>query len=308
MTATTAPDPAKLRALLDGEHAPTRDRVREWLTVPGNEPVADLPIEEHRAKVLAWATELASQGDTAMGYPVEYGGKDAVGRSVAGFETLAFGDLSLLVKCGVQFGLFGGAVLHLGTERHHERHLARTRAAGPSRLLRDDRDRPRLERPGAAHDRDVRRRRPRSSSSTRPTTTRARTTSAAPPATAASRPCSRSSSWAARRAASTRCSSRSATRTAPSSTASASRTAARSSASTASTTGASGSTTCGSRARRCSTATRGHRGRHLLEPDREPHEALLHDARDAHPGPRERLRRVDQRDEGRPRRSRSAAA
>jgi len=125
MTATTAPDPATLRVLLDGEHAPTRDRVREWLSVPGNAPVADLSIEEHRAKVLAWATELASQGDTAMGYPVEYGGKDAVGRSVAGFETLAFGDLSLLVKCGVQFGLFGGAVLHLGTERHHERHLAR---------------------------------------------------------------------------------------------------------------------------------------------------------------------------------------
>src|SRR6476646_1085980 len=125
MAATTAPDPARLRALLDGEHAPTRDRVCDWLTVPGNAPVADLPIEEHRAKVLAWATELASQGDTAMGYPVEYGGKDAVGRSVAGFETLAFGDLSLLVKCGVQFGLFGGAVLHLGTHKHHERHLHR---------------------------------------------------------------------------------------------------------------------------------------------------------------------------------------
>ena len=29
------------------------------------------------------------------------------------------GDLSLLVKAGVQWGLFGGAVLHLGTERHH---------------------------------------------------------------------------------------------------------------------------------------------------------------------------------------------
>src|SRR5919198_1453047 len=50
---------------------------------------------------------------------------DAAGRSVAGFETLAFGDLSLLVKCGVQFGLFGGAVLHLGTEKHHERYLGR---------------------------------------------------------------------------------------------------------------------------------------------------------------------------------------
>jgi acyl-CoA oxidase len=42
---------------------------------------------------------------------------------VAGFETLGIGDLSLLVKCGVQFGLFGGAVLHLGTERHHKAYL-----------------------------------------------------------------------------------------------------------------------------------------------------------------------------------------
>src|SRR5918992_1202583 len=62
-------------------------------------------------------------GDPAMGFPEAYGGQDAVARSVAAFETLAFGDLSLLVKCGVQFGLFGGAVLHLGTERHHERYL-----------------------------------------------------------------------------------------------------------------------------------------------------------------------------------------
>src|SRR6202000_1282421 len=30
----------------------------------------------------------------------------------------------LLCKCGVQFGLFGGAVLHLGTQRHHARYLA----------------------------------------------------------------------------------------------------------------------------------------------------------------------------------------
>src|SRR4051794_16419533 len=98
----TAPDPSqKLQALLDGEYPDTRDRVRWWLSQPGNGPAADLPIEEHRATVLAWATELASQGDTAMGYPVQYGGRDAVGRSVAGFETLAYGDLSLLVKCGV---------------------------------------------------------------------------------------------------------------------------------------------------------------------------------------------------------------
>ena len=38
-----------------------------------------------------------------------------------------------------------------------------------------------------------------------------------------------------------------------------------------------------------------------FEPDREPDQALLHDARHADPGPRQRLRRVDQRDEGRAR-------
>jgi acyl-CoA oxidase len=119
----TAPNATTLRALLDGEHVRIRDRVRTWLSMPGNAAATDLPMEEHREQVLAWARELASEGDPAMGFPVEYGGQDAVARSIASFETLAYGDLSLLVKCGVQFGLFGGAVLHLGTERHHERYL-----------------------------------------------------------------------------------------------------------------------------------------------------------------------------------------
>src|SRR6478735_1142440 len=112
-----------LRRRLDGPYPDTRERVRWWLSQPGNEPVDELSTEEHRERVLAWARELASEGDTGMGYPKEYGGKGLPGRSVTSFETLAMGDLSLLVKCGVQFGLFGGAILHLGTERHHEKYL-----------------------------------------------------------------------------------------------------------------------------------------------------------------------------------------
>ncbi|HEU4568498.1 MAG TPA: acyl-CoA dehydrogenase, partial [Marmoricola sp.] len=57
------------------------------------------------------------------GFPKEYGGAGDVGASIAAFETLAMGDLSLLVKSGVQFGLFGGAILHLGTKRHHDAYL-----------------------------------------------------------------------------------------------------------------------------------------------------------------------------------------
>jgi acyl-CoA oxidase len=132
MAATTSPTAtppitgagAALRRVLDGVHAQTRDRTREWLSEPGNAPRPDLPLEEHRAQVLAWARDLAEAGETALGFPEEFGGRGDVGGSVAAFETLAFGDLSLLVKVGVQFGLFGGAVLHLGTRRHHERYLS----------------------------------------------------------------------------------------------------------------------------------------------------------------------------------------
>lgn len=112
-----------LRTLLDGAHAEIRDKVRDWISQPGNEPVVDLPLEEHREKVTAWTRELSADGDTAIAFPERYGGQGAVGASVVAFETAGFGDLSLLVKSGVQFGLFGGAVLHLGSERHRERYL-----------------------------------------------------------------------------------------------------------------------------------------------------------------------------------------
>src|SRR3954453_12808654 len=126
MTTVAAPARAgKLKRLLDGEHGAMRDVVREWLSRPGNQAIAEpLSIGEYRERVMAWARELADERQTALGFPPEYGGEGAVGRSIAAFETLAFGDLSLLVKIGVQFGLFGGAVLHLGTKQHHDRYLA----------------------------------------------------------------------------------------------------------------------------------------------------------------------------------------
>ena len=61
--------------------------------------------------------QMAATGQTGMGFPEEYGGGGDLGASVAAFETLAFGDLSVLVKVGVQFGLFGGAIFQLGTQR-----------------------------------------------------------------------------------------------------------------------------------------------------------------------------------------------
>ncbi len=90
-------------------------------------PEFELPIgmgmEEYRRRVLEWAETLAGEGLSVPGFPVEFGGQGDPGANVAAFETLAFGDLSLLVKFGVQFGLWGGAVQQLGTRPHHERYL-----------------------------------------------------------------------------------------------------------------------------------------------------------------------------------------
>ncbi|HWD85270.1 MAG TPA: hypothetical protein VG321_05940 [Solirubrobacteraceae bacterium] len=55
---------------------------------------------------------ITADGLSVPGFPVEYGGSNDPGANLAGFETLGHGDLSLLVKFGVQFGLFGGSIQH----------------------------------------------------------------------------------------------------------------------------------------------------------------------------------------------------
>jgi acyl-CoA oxidase len=108
---------------LDGRWHDIRAEARERLSMvppPGD----DLTTEEHRALVVDQLWELAKTGYPAVGFPKEYGGGGDVGGSLTAFEMLGFGDLSLMVKAGVQWGLFGGAVEALGTARHHDAHLA----------------------------------------------------------------------------------------------------------------------------------------------------------------------------------------
>ena len=118
-----------------------------------------MPRDEFRERVLELVKLMAETGATGLGFPTEYGGGGDIGASIAAFETLGFGDLSILVKVGVQFGLFGGAILQLGSKHHHEAYLADLVTGGPAGLLRDDRDGPRFQRAGAGHRRGVRQRR-----------------------------------------------------------------------------------------------------------------------------------------------------
>src|SRR5690606_21559039 len=56
-------------------------------------------------------------------FPKHLGGEGDHGGNIAAFEEVLLGDPSLQIKSGVQWGLFAAAILHLGTERHHEQFL-----------------------------------------------------------------------------------------------------------------------------------------------------------------------------------------
>jgi acyl-CoA oxidase len=115
-------DVAAVTALLDGKYVDVRHLVRKNLAQFAGilEEQEHLGTDDYRDRVRDLVVEMAATGQTGMGFPEEYGGGGDIGASVAAFETLAFGDLSVLVKVGVQFGLFGGAILQLGTKRHHD--------------------------------------------------------------------------------------------------------------------------------------------------------------------------------------------
>ena len=68
-------------------------------------------LSEYREKVLKWCRLLADQGYGAMAYPKEYGGQGNMASYFAIMEALSYHDLSLVIKFGVQFGLFGMSVL-----------------------------------------------------------------------------------------------------------------------------------------------------------------------------------------------------
>lgn len=117
-------DAKKMQAILDGENVEVISRVKKLLRDPYFH-YQHLPEKgEKRKWTLERVQALAKQGLGAYAFPTEYGGEGRVGDHISVFETLAYGDLSVLIKFGVQFGLFGGAVYSLGTEVHHRQYLA----------------------------------------------------------------------------------------------------------------------------------------------------------------------------------------
>ncbi|MFX0539446.1 acyl-CoA dehydrogenase [Ornithinimicrobium sp. Y1847] len=109
-----------LRSATGGRYGAVRDLARS--TVPTHLMVRDpaMSMTEARDWTRRTLAELVSFGMAGSGFPVAQGGLDDPGRSCVDFEMTAHGDLSLTVKSGVHFGLFGGAVTALGNAQHHE--------------------------------------------------------------------------------------------------------------------------------------------------------------------------------------------
>jgi len=112
-----------LAQLLDGPHSKIIQKVKTLLSDPEFKYIETDNLSDHREKVLKWCRHLADQGYGAMAYPKEYGGSGDMGSYFAIMEALSYHDLSLVIKFGVQFGLFGMSIYFLGTEKHHKKYL-----------------------------------------------------------------------------------------------------------------------------------------------------------------------------------------
>lgn len=112
-----------LASILDGPCETIIKRVKTLLTDPVFRYSETGLLPEYREKVLQWCRLLAAQGYGSMAYPKEYGGQDDMASYFSIMETLSYHDLSLVIKFGVQFGLFGMSIYFLGTEKHHKKYL-----------------------------------------------------------------------------------------------------------------------------------------------------------------------------------------
>lgn len=115
---------ARLKDALDGTFSQSRDAARAFISRPAMAPVPpDTPKEIYREKTLAWIRDMIAQGFTALPYDKKYGGQGARADYMNIVEIIAHQDMSLAVKQGVQFGLFGMSIEALGTDKHAQAFL-----------------------------------------------------------------------------------------------------------------------------------------------------------------------------------------
>jgi acyl-CoA oxidase len=118
-----AVDTEALGRQLLGKWAAVRIQARDLAGRPELHKIEGQTHTEHRARVFGQLQYLVDNGAVHRAFPKHLGGSDDHGGNIAGFEELVVADPSLQIKAGVQWGLFGSAVMHLGTAGHHAKWL-----------------------------------------------------------------------------------------------------------------------------------------------------------------------------------------
>jgi acyl-CoA oxidase len=116
-------DVHRMTEILDGSDAEWIERVKRLISSPDFRYLETDNLDEYRKQVLRWMHILAREGLGSVAYPESCGGQNNMEAYFAVMETLSYHDLSLVVKFGVQFGLWGMSVYFLGTEKHHRKYL-----------------------------------------------------------------------------------------------------------------------------------------------------------------------------------------
>ncbi|HET7781480.1 MAG TPA: acyl-CoA dehydrogenase [Arthrobacter sp.] len=118
-----AVDVETLGKQLLGKWAAVRLQARDLAARPELHKIEGLTHTEHRTRVFGQLRYLVDNEAVHRAFPAALGGADDHGGNIAGFEELVVADPSLQIKAGVQWGLFGSAVMHLGTAEHHAKWL-----------------------------------------------------------------------------------------------------------------------------------------------------------------------------------------
>ncbi|KQO23058.1 acyl-CoA oxidase [Flavobacterium sp. Leaf82] len=116
-------DIQKITKILNGKEAAIINKVKSVISRPEFAYETSTDINVYRQTVYSWCKILAEENLGNMAYPKQYGGGENIADYFAIMETLSYHDLSLVIKFGVQFGLWGMSVQSLGTDKHYAKYL-----------------------------------------------------------------------------------------------------------------------------------------------------------------------------------------
>jgi len=109
---------SKMTQLLDHDNHEMRQKFREFISEPVMVPRYNISLEEERELALRRLQRICDSGFISV---LDFWNNPL--RIFAAHELAAIIDPAMTTKMTVQFNLFGGTVLKLGTERHHSKLL-----------------------------------------------------------------------------------------------------------------------------------------------------------------------------------------